>query len=741
VAFPTDTLDTSRRGFSAELWAYLGSELTVVRRNPAFRIAIGGLAMAVMLCFVAAISLLRTTPFVEIAGDAPLSTDASQIPAEVVGNPRASNHKTPIQVANKGGEAGLLDEHPQRPVPSPVEFDHADHPPIASASNENADSDQLVLSAPADETSVVETPLASAFEPDQPATAALPDLRDTTASMRSFESVRSMDAEIAQLKGQVNELARTQLESQLAEIRHAEQLLSTHQSTRMVEALQREVDELKKERIGALESPVESPVDKLASRQTDAADEVPSQKSRPAQPAVQTTAFVTRVRFSETASTPGRFDVEADEATLPEFLAKLGPAAGWNFVYGPELTGTVTLRLSSVDLRQALSQVLKVRGWQIREEGEYAIINELAVSTSSNSRDTNFESEATNHVSPPITLQLQPESFEGSTYDQTTGILIQPGASARGTLVSRTRFANAPVANQTAQTSVLKISKSPASDSPVLAGQIMMPKTSDVLAKESPTASRPDQFQVEPKIEIEATIIETQASQSVTQGTLFQSIVVSGRGPCSKCGQVHTPADVPVGHAVEGWFELTDGAHCGVCSMSPELIVAQLQQLSPASVTTTPSVQVLNRQLAEIGLTEQLGFRRQIARETGSKVQANFLQGGVQLALRPTLEDNGTIRLDLRPSSIESERSEESKPSDHSSAESMSSLIVPPDSCVVIGGLSFEFDQAAESQSRSRRIGSILSGKSSEKDIREVVVILRVRKATDAAASAVIPSP
>jgi type II secretory pathway component GspD/PulD (secretin) len=227
------------------------------------------------------------------------------------------------------------------------------------------------------------------------------------------------------------------------------------------------------------------------------------------------------------------------------------------------------------------------------------------------------------------------------------------------------------------------------------------------------------------KIEIEATIIETLAPQRPDEGILPQTIAISGRGPCPACGQIHSPGSVPFGHASDGWFEMNEGVRCGVSTMDPELIIARLQQVSQATVTSNPRVEVLSRQVAEIGLTEKQGFRRISIRDRGEKDHYALLQGGVELALRPTLEEDGVIRLDLNPLTTAATLSAAS--TDRSTSSS-ASLSVPPGSCVVIGGLDFGIERATDIASRSKRIGSILTGKFSDNEIREVVIVIRVRQ-------------
>ena len=734
----------------------------MVRRNPAFRIAIGGLTIAVLLCLVAAISLMGLshsgTSQREMTQSESSPVEISPL-AEVAVEAQASRISDPIAVATAGEVDGLLHDNPQKLVPDPLEYaavDPLDHGPVANPPPAKHPFDQQSVPTGDPQASTTVEPLAS-IPPAASQTA--PAFTASIVPHHDIEPTSGIEAEIAQLKGQVSELVRTQLESQLAEIRHAEQLLTAHQSARLVEELQREVDQLKRERLEVSPSPqprslpdeqteiaptasnlIESPNLSLGQQSLpapeSAASNTPTADVSSTRTSIQPVSCVTRVRIAESAGVPGRFDVAADEATLQEFLAKLGPAVGLNLVSAPDLKGTVTYRWSGVDLRQALTQVLKVHGWQIRQDGELAIIETLSTSsTTDHLGEPGSPLEARSSLSSPITLDLATETYDGSSYDQATGILIQPGLPSRGTQTHQTRIVNRtaqPSITPTAQQASLpKVISVPVISPPSFVGSPGLKSHPAVVIQAPRIYTRPEHSPAlpkpQPQFEIEATIIETRATPGATRGTLHQSIVVSGRGPCSKCGQVHTPTDVTVGHAIEGWFELSDGVSCGVCPMSHDQIVARLQQSSEALVTAMAPVPVVNRQLAEIGLTEQQGFRRHLTQEAGQSDTVEFLQGGFQLALRPTLEDNGTIRLDVGDSNA-------SDPSKSISAESMASLQVPPGSCIVLGGLYFESERSpSEAVSRAKRISSILAGKSTGKNIHEVVVVIRVRESADAA--------
>ena len=673
----------------------------MVRRNPAFRIATGGLTVAVLLCLVGAISLLSSTPPADRAGAAGVAASPSTMAA--------------LQVATTGDESHLLDEHPRNLVPEPLD----DHALTVSPLGHDDRPGPWTPRPEGDEPQYIELPPPPETEPVQLAA------HSPSGAAQPLGSVSRVEAELTLIQGQVSELARAQLEAQLAEIHQAEQLLSTHQTNRMIEALQRDVDELKEQRSGVT-------VARPSHRESKDLELVPPAPPRHAEnplesveepkalhPASPTTpgeslpdpgnAPFSSVRFAETPETPGRYDVDADAASLTEMLAKLGPVAGWNLVSGPEMQGTVTYRWQGVDLQQALTQMLRVHGWQIRQDGEFAIVEQLPPPVSAPPEKTLPPSD-TDDSEGPITLELAPEStgllppvngfdFSSSRTQFRQGTHDSPPQHLSGTDSFRTE--SRPISYRSQGHAAPRVGRIVMKDYP----ELMAPGTSP----ERPRVEAPQW------VEIEATILEIRPTAGTPHGVFRQALSVAGRGPCPRCGIVHHAA-VGVGHSVEGWVDLGEGLSSGVCLMSPELITARLNQLSTTSVTASPRVNVLNQQLAEIALTEQPGFRRHMVRGEAGSEEVDFLQGGVQLSLRPTVGPDGLIRLDLRPVSAPSTDSDGAGLPPTHLTEFSASLSVPPDGCMVLGGLYFASERSPNAE-----------GSATSPDSHEVVVLIRVR--------------
>lgn len=684
----------------------------MVRRNSAFRMATGVLTIAVMLCLVAAISLLNSTP-----------------PAVQTEMARQAKPNGPIQVATAGEVSDLLREHPRKPVPEPFESLPLVEPEIRTAELASAPQGhpQQWSPRPAEE-----RPPQGKRLPRHPSAPVSIAPLSRSDSEQLPGPTNHLAIEIAQLKGQINELARSQLENQLTEIRHAEQLLSTHQTQRMIEELQRDVDDLKRQRadVIAAEMPALSHAESELNGSTPRIDraDLPDDEGQPlepiqvpaaadsevevATPPVEATAHIdptpaplARVRFAESTTISGRYDVDADQASLEEFLTKLGPVAGWNLVNGPELKGIVTCRWKGIELQPALVQLLRLHGWQIRQEGDFAIIESLAPVPPA---IANPSGEVDRISSDSITLQLAPDN-------------VSPDSQTHR---PETFTPSAPSVAESPTTRSLLVSDSARSDNPPFSGGIhrpVAPRRGRIVMKDypelmaQPTHSTSLPGQPSQPLEIEATILQFRLEKDAPHGAFRQALTVAGRGPCPLCGVVHSGAVGQIGHSAEGWVELGDGVSGGVCLLTPTQIVEKLKPLGTISVTSPPRVPVPDRQLAVVGLTELQGFRRHFMQPVPESRKVDLLTGGLQLSLRPTLNEDGLIRLDLQPSL-------------HPQNEHLASLIMTAESCVVIGGLYFE----NLPPSQSAGLPPLWDGKQREgetrpKDLIEVVVLINVR--------------
>lgn len=751
-------------------------------RNSAFRVAIGGLSLAVILCLVAAISLLGVPQLRQVVL-APAARNAPPAPVENVlplSNLPVADPDAPIRVATTGQMEHLLAEPvpAARPVP--------DHP--------DDESDFPVLTT---------LPLSPEVLPEQLATVPSEPSTPEPSSAVTVPAVAilptHLEQELAQLRGEVNELARAQLETQLAALRDAESLLVHHQASREMEALAREIAELKATVVEQATSAIPFTPESLPNLE----------------PVVQAPSN-SKVRVQPNASEPSRFDVDAEGVSIAELVGELAPHAGWNVVTSTRSNAHVTCHWRAVDLAETLTQLLKAHQLQARSDGGLMIVEDLA--SASTSDDSSLKSSAaamqqglesltpsrpafdieitpahpTRRWTPPAEKEARkldvnstwvPEDSKRTTTapavrenaplvtastatpeSPTDAPFFQPELAEKRAIAvvppeeSRSVFSlpvdsdeivlNAPqdvvshttppqgmgedtVRLGTPSRPVPTIPKIASAETSVPAEPLIEPRQLPVVlnapSKElSVTQQAVDSVDTlaspaNPLVAIQATVLQIRHAAGGQRGLYRRGFPVtrSGAGDCHECGLKHSAEEIPVGHSVDGWHGLPDGVSVGVSDLAPQLMVQRLQQLGELTMTTTPEIQIQRGQWAEIGLTEQQGFRRYLFKGKQGTEQVGLLEGGLQVALRATRAGDGSMILELKPSSPIERVS-----SGHTTGGS--SIRVPAGASVILGGL--YFDLVADAADRGDGWLPHVTGRASNpRNLHEVIVILDAR--------------
>jgi hypothetical protein len=660
----------------------------VARRNPAFRIAIWGLSFAVLLSLVGALSLVGP-------GLLPL----------------AQNEPAPVaQVATTGELDGLLVSTGRREVPDPVEAPH-------QMARESGLHDHGLKDIP---------------EPSQP---------DPQALLRE-----QLEQELLELRSRVNEISRTQLEAQLTEIHHAEQLLTQHQTSREIASLEREIESLKlqignRDTAPVAEVPVAAPVDVAAS------------------------ALEPPLRVSPSVDNPDRVDVEARDVPLTELLTALGQQMGWNLVTGPEISGKVTYHWRGVEPESALRQLLKAHGWQLRIDGEFALVEPLGETElpplhvqgqptrtaalpdehreervpdelwqpAEKALRRETESGENPGLESPVEVELpaieEPQSFTPAISDpdspearpapvppaddeevETPEAAAMPPAprilpALPSTMTSqiRPRYVSSqqllphirPLLTQNAGEVTSSPADSSHADVLLVKDQPQVIARVEELVRELDVPAR--------MVSIDATVLQLRVPQAEQAGVFRQALTAIDRGRCPECGLIHAAEEsISVGHTCGGWTELGAGLSCGVSAMSVEQVVARLKRQGPATITALAPKPVVNRQSALFDLKELQGFRRQVSIQSGATEGTEPLQGGLQLILKPIVLADDSIQLELAPSG----------------STETAKIDLAPDQCVVLGGLYFEHQM--QITPASNQTGAA-------KDMHEVVVLIRAK--------------
>ncbi len=134
------------------------------------------------------------------------------------------------------------------------------------------------------------------------------------------------------------------------------------------------------------------------------------------------------LQITPAAENPDRVDVDARDVPLTALLTALGHQKGWNLVTGPEVNGQVTYRWRGVEPESAIRQLLKAHGWQVRIEGEFAVVEPLAETelppihvTETPTRTAALPEEERHRRTPEGTWKSAPQKQESDTLPSESG--------------------------------------------------------------------------------------------------------------------------------------------------------------------------------------------------------------------------------------------------------------------------------------------------------------------------------
>jgi len=149
------------------------------------------------------------------------------------------------------------------------------------------------------------------------------------------------------------------------------------------------------------------------------------------------------------------------------------------------------------------------------------------------------------------------------------------------------------------------------------------------------------------------------------------------------------------------------GIKIGVGGSDGAVFLRALDSVSDATVLAKPNVLVLNRQAADILVGERLGYLSTTVTDTSETQTIEFLDVGTQLTVRPFISDEGTIRLELRPSVSDGTVTIQDGfviPNETTS-EMVTNILVESGQTVVLGGL-FKEDTTVD-RSQAPGLGNI----------------------------------
>lgn len=458
-------------------------------------------------------------------------------------------------------------------------------------------------------------------------------------------------------------------------------------------------------------------------------------------------------------SDAGTVEIHVNDASLVEVLRMLSLQSQKNIIASKDVHGTVTANLYDVTVREALDAILKANGYDYREKGNFIFVytaKEIAdMEKAARAKKTEvfrlFYTPAANAVNmlKPV---LSTEGQVAFTTPAVAGIGSNAGTTAGvGAAAGLTDTGG----NSHATEDVIVVTD--------------YPENLDAARK---VLKELDRRPVQ--VLIEATILRATLSDNNALGIDFTALggvdfstlggIVgaassstgstgssgsSGSSSSGSSGSTGTPAGPGgfpngLGQAFNnGILSNTNagkmnnkgfaagsvggnGLQLGLVKDSVALFINALEGVTDTTVLANPKVLVLNKQVGEVHVGSELGYRTATVTETSTADTINFLETGTRLVFRPYVGEGGYIRLEIHPEDSSGSVDSSGLPS-KAVTQVTSNILVKDGHTIVIGGLFRE----ATSRSRSQVpfLGSLpgvglLFRNESDSTVREEDIIL-----------------
>ncbi len=204
---------------------------------------------------------------------------------------------------------------------------------------------------------------------------------------------------------------------------------------------------------------------------------------------------------------------------------------------------------------------------------------------------------------------------------------------------------------------------------------------------------------------IEAVIVQVQLNKQMQLGVNFALLDTSGNalglvgdGSALNAAAGFAPASMlaangllkslptDTNYPAGGFAQPGNGLKFGWTGGSTTGFIKALETFGETRVLASPRLLVLNKQRAEIQIGQMLGYMSSITSVTSTMQTVNFLPIGTQLRLRPFVEPNGLIRMEIHPERSTGQLDNNGIPQTYTN-QCTTNMIVPDGATIMIGGM------------------------------------------------------
>ena len=399
---------------------------------------------------------------------------------------------------------------------------------------------------------------------------------------------------------------------------------------------------------------------------------------------------------------------DKDIAIVLEMLSREGKR---NIVASRNVKGPITITLYNTTVDDAIAAIVKMQGLVARQEGDY-----MRVYTPEDLEEAEVQAAGMDvRIYKPRHI---------SAIDLVN--ILTPHLSQRGK-ISNTK---------PNQSGIAANADNAGGDNLAVDDAIVIQDVESVLQRVEEIIARVDIRPVQ--VLIEATVLRVELNDSNQMGVNFalfsgHTLSLFGQGTLIDNAAGFDPAFLVdgVGRMRDGFVDSTHGFKFGIVRGDLTAFVKLLETVGHTTLVASPKVLAMNKQRAEIIVGAQLGYRTVTTTETAAVENIQFLEVGTQLKLRPFVQPDGMIRLELHPEKSSGRVSETTGLPEKATTQVTTNLAVPSGTTVVIGGLIEEEQQKSVQQvpflGSLRWVGPLFRDETTTTRRQEIIVLITPR--------------
>jgi type IV pilus secretin PilQ/predicted competence protein len=392
----------------------------------------------------------------------------------------------------------------------------------------------------------------------------------------------------------------------------------------------------------------------------------------------------------------GTVEIHVSDASLAEVLKMLSLQSQKNIIASKDVRGTVTANLYNVTIKEALDAILKSNGYGYREKGNFIYVYTVKELEQIEKAERQPVTEVFRlHYTPAKEMEkmLKPVLSADA--------LVSASVAAEGGLTGGSGGGGGGGSSSSGGGSSGGGGTTGYSAEDTLIIRDYPENIERVRTILQEVDRRPQQ------VLVEATIVATRLNEdnalgvdfNILGGADFSDVVFNNLGELTGSQVTPEPLDDQahsVGTGRSFTNNIANGIRVGFVSKNVSAFISALEEVSDTSVLANPKVLTLNKQVGEVLVGREDGYRTLTVTADTVVETVEFLQTGTRLIFRPFIGNDGYIRMEVHPEDSDGRVVNELP--QKSTTEVTTNIMVKDGHTVVIGGLFRESSSRGRSQ-------------------------------------------